>query len=145
MRREVIDRQARGRGRRMSPPSIAEIFLFPLIGALACDLLVTRRNELYFFCLPFIFVFIRMYLSQLKSPVAKLESGLLLFAYAKASYLGFEYAATLVLLFLEWVSVFASGHESSGALWALVAVMYAGYVMLRLVARSYWRLADGQS
>lgn len=52
----------------MSAPSVREIFLFPLIGVMACHSFVTRHNELVFFLMPFLFVAVRLYMSQLQAP-----------------------------------------------------------------------------
>ncbi|MEZ0267561.1 MAG: hypothetical protein ACAI43_22750 [Phycisphaerae bacterium] len=127
-------------GRVQSPPSLFEIYVLPLLGTFAVEAFQTKKNELICFFMPFLFVCVRMFLAQLKTPdwpgdAAEEAAD---FTRRRRAYLDLEHFAAFVLLLFEAGSVVVAGAGTPAGAWWVVGVLYVLYVVVRLGARACW-------
>ena len=122
-------------------PSIVEIVALPLLGIVAVELLHTRANELWLFCIPFLVVVIRLYLVQFQAPRQGIGVPDEEFRSAARNCVIWNQLASPVLLVVECAAVVAANPETLGGPWIFVVGAYALYVRLRFVSRRYWLTA----
>lgn len=121
------------------PPSIVEIFLFPIVGVVVVESIRTRHNELTLLTVPLVAVLIRLAWASAKIPRPRGSIGWEQFErLAKRSMETEQIAAVFLLLFeVAGVIVMSPGMGGLGG-WVALAPFYAVYVVLRLLGRSQW-------
>jgi hypothetical protein len=130
---------------KSSPPSLYEIFLFPIGAALVIEGVHTKRNELPLLFAPFLVVVIRLFIAQFQIPRTAAKSNIPLALKACRAAVNWNQISAVVLLLFEFTVVIAGSiatdPNAGGAIlgvWAVMTVMYLIYILLRLVSRQYY-------
>ncbi len=123
---------------QQTPPGIFEIFFVPLLGVALIELLHTRQNELELFFLPFMTVILRLFMTQSKKPQLAAGADPRRFSWLANGRLAIEQFSTLVLLLVQVTAVMAGSPTVPSAIWLIVFLLFAVYVILRWSARQLW-------
>lgn len=125
--------------RRTRPPSVVEIFLFPIAGLIVAESVRTRHNELALLAFPLLLVFIRLAWAAAKMPRPLGTLGWEKFGRLAKRSMETEQIAAVFLLLFELAAVILMSPGVGMALgWMTLAPFYGIYVGLRLLARSQW-------
>ena len=93
-------------------PTISEIFTLPILGVLAIEIFRDRNNELYLLFIPFILVFMRLFLAQFQLPEKPHGFPNTEFRRWTSRCVGWNQIAAFILLLMEFGAVIAGGNSA---------------------------------
>ena len=121
------------------PPSILEIFLFPIVGVVVVESIRTRHNELTLLTVPLFAVLVRLAWASAQMPRPRGSIGWEQFERLAKRSMETEQIAAVFLLVFEVAGVILMSPGAWGLNgWVALVPFYAVYVVFRLLGRSQW-------